>query len=381
MPRIEYKCTECGSFSYKLKRNQSGLLFPSYSYPLYCSAGNCKGNLEEIIILGATRLENFRRCPKYFEYVNILGNKQDVTVQLALGTIIHRFCERFYWQNYKSKESFAKQFSGIWYNQVKEGKHKKIGTVKMFSNDEKERDSIFGAYGGIGSKILSTFWERHIGKRKEIQRVRKEKLKEFELKKKSERKGNRGRWKLKPKERNEFFKKLNLYPKTEVSFLVPWTDTHGTTHYLRGSIDRIDEFNGGYCISDYKSSKKAETQQTSVHLAERPNQFAIYSVAYEILFGQKPEKVFVYYLRHNSVHSISINESHLETLARDLTEVENAVKSGVFEKRTGYHCNSCDFNQTCLGSSTSKLNGKKQIEFDKDVEEFWSEVEISSDGI
>ena len=380
MSRIDYVCADCGNFSYKLKsENPSELLFPNI--PLQCKVKSCRGDLEEIIVLGATKLENFRRCPKYFEYVNILGLKSPKTIQLALGTIVHSFCENFYWKNYENQESFIKQFKGIWYSKVKTGEHKEIGNVKVFCKDEKERDSIFGAYGGIGCKMLGDFWDRHIGKRKELQTTREEKLKEFELQMKAERKGNKGRWKLTASERNLFFGGLNLFPKTEVSFQISWTDSFGRTHYLRGSIDRIDEYNGGYCISDYKSSKKVETQQTSVQMLERPNQFAIYSVSAEILFGQKPECIFVYYLRNDSVHSISINESHLETLAKDLTEVEETVKSGVFEKRTGYHCNSCDFHQTCIGSSASKLNGKTQTEFDKDVEHFWSEVEISGEGV
>ncbi len=205
-------------------------------------------------------------------------------------------------------------------------------------------------------------------------------MQEYEAQKKSELKVKQGKWKLTTKEKKKFIRELGLFPRTEVGFTIAWNDPLGRTHYLRGSIDRVDLFNGGYVISDYKSDGSVRNQQTDISMASKPHQFTIYNIAAEQLFGNKPKATFLYHLRTNTVHPIVIDDSHIVTLAEDLKEAEETIQSGKFERNIGYHCKSCDFHNVCLASSGLASPERTKEQIDKDIEEYWSEVEISNEG-
>ncbi|MFH1434012.1 MAG: UvrD-helicase domain-containing protein [Candidatus Uhrbacteria bacterium] len=113
---------------------------------------------------------------------------------------------------------------------------------------------------------------------------------------------------------------------------------------LKGRIDRIDEFDDGVEIIDYKTGKpKAEDKLSR----DDKKQLLIYQIAAAECLGLKPKKLTFHYLENNSQVSFFGTEKELEKLKDELVSSLAKIRESHFNATPGFHCQFCDFSSIC----------------------------------
>ena len=113
---------------------------------------------------------------------------------------------------------------------------------------------------------------------------------------------------------------------------------------LKGTIDRIDQAEGGVEIIDYKTGKPKTEDDLDIG-AKR--QLLLYQIAVGRLFGQTPVKLTYNYLKDGSKVSFLGTEKQLAKLEMDAEETFGKIKAGDYAPTPGRHCKFCDFREIC----------------------------------
>jgi len=109
-----------------------------------------------------------------------------------------------------------------------------------------------------------------------------------------------------------------------------------------GTIDRIDEIEGGVEIIDYKTG----TPKTSLSKEEKL-QLMIYAVAAKKVMGLNPLKLTYYYVEDGTALSFEITEEDILKTESDAKELIQKIKRSSFKPTPGWHCQYCDFQGIC----------------------------------
>ncbi|MBI5391859.1 PD-(D/E)XK nuclease family protein [Candidatus Woesearchaeota archaeon] len=128
-------------------------------------------------------------------------------------------------------------------------------------------------------------------------------------------------------------------------------------HQIQGYIDAIHKRNGEVLILDYKTSRKADMTE------EYKRQLAIYGLLYKEKFGVAPQKVGLYFLRHNEEKFMDVNEALLEDVKKECASVHKGTASediGAYPKNLGVWCRYCDFQTVCFGQKSLQGFMKKE---------------------
>lgn len=113
---------------------------------------------------------------------------------------------------------------------------------------------------------------------------------------------------------------------------------------LKGRIDRIDTFEDGIEIIDYKTGKPK--QQDKLTLADK-KQLLIYQIAAEEILGLKPKRLTFHYLEdHSRVHFLG-TPKQLDSVKEEILKLTKGIKESVFNATPGFHCKFCDFVDIC----------------------------------
>lgn len=111
---------------------------------------------------------------------------------------------------------------------------------------------------------------------------------------------------------------------------------------LKGRIDRIDRFEDGVEIIDYKTgSPKAELSK------EEKEQLLLYQLAARDVLGLVPKKLTYHYLTDNSHVSFLGTDEQLLDLQELIVERVQSIRSSKFDPTPGFHCQFCDFADIC----------------------------------
>ncbi len=113
---------------------------------------------------------------------------------------------------------------------------------------------------------------------------------------------------------------------------------------LKGRIDRMDSFEDGVEIIDYKTgSPKTEK------MLERSDkeQLWLYQLAARDVLKLNPRKLTFVYLEDGSHVSFLGNEKDLEQLRTEVVDRVAHIRESAFEATPGYHCRHCDFVDIC----------------------------------
>lgn len=111
---------------------------------------------------------------------------------------------------------------------------------------------------------------------------------------------------------------------------------------LKGRIDRLDRFDDGVEIIDYKTgSPKAELSK------EDKEQLLLYQLAARDVLGLVPKKLTYHYLTDNSRLSFLGTDDQLLDLQESIVERAHAIRSSKFDPTPGFHCQFCDFADIC----------------------------------
>jgi RecB family exonuclease len=111
---------------------------------------------------------------------------------------------------------------------------------------------------------------------------------------------------------------------------------------LKGRIDRIDRFEDGIEIIDYKTgSPKTELSK------EDKEQLFLYQLAARDVLDLVPKKLTYHYLTDNSRVSFLGTDDQLLDLQESIVERVQTIRSSVFDPSPGFHCRFCDFSDIC----------------------------------
>jgi RecB family exonuclease len=270
-------------------------------------------------------------CPQAYKLKYIDHVKVPTNIKVAFGAAIHYMLEEFYKKNFKSTETFLNKWDFYWtlacsqknideinpkIKKYYEKIRKRYGEV--YVHNEEARRYIIAAYKRIGKNILTKFYIRH-----------KNKPKPF-----------------------EFEKRFNM---------------NVNSFRLQGIIDRIDEFKGGLCITDYKTDKKCPKENDL--LIRKNHQLTIYYLALKELYNCDPTAIFMYHLRSGKVIPTIRTKKDIDFLENTLEKAEKIVKNKEFDPFYGFHCNWCDYLKVCQEKEVEK--NLKSIIDQEETDLFW----------
>ena len=164
-------------------------------------------------------------------------------------------------------------------------------------------------------------------------------------------------WYENKKNKEEYFKKgkeilKNFYIKYKDKIIKPlflekdfkYKISMGGTFNLKGKVDRIDEFQDGVKIIDYKTGKPKE----KLSFKEK-KQLLIYQLVFsDGKLLKKPVKMLsYYYLENNSEIEFLGTEKELEKIKENIIKTIEKIKQNDFTPKPGRLCQYCDFNKIC----------------------------------
>lgn len=113
---------------------------------------------------------------------------------------------------------------------------------------------------------------------------------------------------------------------------------------LKGRIDRIDQFEDGIEIIDYKTG----TPKTSKSLERADKeQLWLYQLAARDVLKLNPKKLTYVYLEDQSEVSFLGSDDDLLQLQENVTERVSRIRNSGFGPTPGFHCRFCDFADIC----------------------------------
>lgn len=114
-------------------------------------------------------------------------------------------------------------------------------------------------------------------------------------------------------------------------------------HHILGYIDRIDKDGEDYIIIDYKTAK---TPLSENQLRE-DFQLLTYDMAVQTLFGKRPKKVGLWFLRSNKKVMIEPKDQDIEKIKTQILETIKGIIAEDFEPTPGWVCQNCDYKLLC----------------------------------
>jgi len=122
-----------------------------------------------------------------------------------------------------------------------------------------------------------------------------------------------------------------------------WKITGGEADYIvRGVVDRIDKYEGGLKLVDYKTGRPKDKLTFN-----DKEQLLIYQLAAGELFREKVKALAFYYLADNSEAEFLGSAKDLEKVKAKIIGVVQEIKQGKFPPQPGQLCAWCDFNGIC----------------------------------
>jgi DNA helicase-2/ATP-dependent DNA helicase PcrA len=116
---------------------------------------------------------------------------------------------------------------------------------------------------------------------------------------------------------------------------------------ITGRFDRVDEDKEETVIVDFKTSEVKEQKVADKKTLESL-QLALYSLAYQNIFGSLPSRVELYFLESGLIGSHEIKEDDLDKIKEKIKEVAEGLRNQNFEATPAYMaCGYCAYNQIC----------------------------------
>ncbi len=232
-----------------------------------------------------TQLATFSKCPLQYKFAHILkiplGDRPNFVFGKSMHNSIHNLAEAFLEKKISLKEAYQiyeKNWINEWYR------------------DRKERDD----YYKLGKDIIKNFYKDFSENRPKIFLINN-----------------------KPAFEQKFSLKIGGY-------------------YIKGKIDRIDEFEDGIEVIDYKTGSFKEKLTF-----EEKSQLFIYQIALQESLGIKVNKLTYYYLNEGRLLSFKAKDSDLEKTRNKVIENITNIKNSNFNPTPGWNCRFCDFNNIC----------------------------------
>ena len=131
--------------------------------------------------------------------------------------------------------------------------------------------------------------------------------------------------------------------KTEILEIEKWFETRIGDVRIVGRIDRIDKDGLDYIVIDYKTSKRAISENE----LKQDMQLLLYSLAVQEQYGKKPLKVGDWFLRTNEKKFVQVQDEATNALKSEIKEIAAKIKAGKFDRTPGWECKNCDYGCLC----------------------------------
>ena len=116
---------------------------------------------------------------------------------------------------------------------------------------------------------------------------------------------------------------------------------------ITGRYDRVDEEAAGAVVVDFKTSQ-VKDRKIADKKASESLQLALYSLAYQNIFGKLPIRVELYFLESGIIGSYEIEEADLDKIKEKIKEVSEGIRAQDFKATPAYMaCGYCAYNQIC----------------------------------
>lgn len=126
---------------------------------------------------------------------------------------------------------------------------------------------------------------------------------------------------------------------------------------VKGRIDRVDNYKGGFRIVDYKTNNYLSDSFKDSEILQP----VIYKLAGCYKYGKGSIKsVSFHFLRKNRYIDFEITDFLIEKSKRIMEDVTNGIFKGKFEPKVNGSCESCEFKDICAAYALSKLSRKSR---------------------
>ncbi len=232
-----------------------------------------------------TQLATFSTCPlqyKFAHFLKISASDQPVFVfGKSIHNSIHLLVKSFLEGKATLKEAYE-IYDNNWINE--------------WYHDQKERDDYYKR----GKNIIKNFYQDFSDNRPEIFKINN-----------------------KPALEQKFSLKIN-------------------GHDIKGKIDRVDKFEDGIEVIDYKTGSFKDKLTF-----DEKSQLLIYQIALQESLGVKIKKLTYYYLNEGKKTSFEAKESEIEKVKFKVIKSINDIKKNDFKAAPGWNCKFCDFSNIC----------------------------------
>jgi superfamily I DNA/RNA helicase/RecB family exonuclease len=121
---------------------------------------------------------------------------------------------------------------------------------------------------------------------------------------------------------------------------------------IRGRVDRLDRVGGNQvAIVDYKTGRPRSQED-----ADESLQLSLYALAAREQWKLEPEQLIFYNLETNTGVVTTRTSAQLEEAAHVVEEVAHNIMAGEFDAKTGFHCNWCAFRNLCPAQEKTLYN-------------------------
>jgi RecB family exonuclease len=118
---------------------------------------------------------------------------------------------------------------------------------------------------------------------------------------------------------------------------------------VKGRFDRIDTFEDGVEIIDYKTGTPKDAKKMTKPDKE---QLYLYQLAARDALGLNVKKLTFHYLEDHSQVSFLGKDKDLLDLQESIVDRVQSMKASNFDPTPGFHCQFCDFADICEYRST-----------------------------
>jgi len=283
--------------------------------------------------ISPTKITTYMGCSMAYFLKYIAHEKVPTAIRMLFGKEIHTMLDQFYKLNFQDFEKFSNSFCFRFRSSVAgdflKGKAKKelevreipytrknpetrelekcvlrIGNHVNFGHSTSDEDikKVFFGYRNLGASICKRFYIKHKP--------------------------------LKPPFKREWSFGVKKDEPIEINGIP-----------VRGVIDRIDEKNGDWYITDYKTDKSSPEKNS--FLLHRNIQFTVYSYVFRKIFKIKEKVMINYHLRKLQTFETHRSEKDYDYMKFLIDKVVDGITKDVFVPFYGFHCNWCDFMSSC----------------------------------
>jgi CRISPR/Cas system-associated exonuclease Cas4 (RecB family) len=114
-------------------------------------------------------------------------------------------------------------------------------------------------------------------------------------------------------------------------------------HQILGYIDRIDLDGSDYIIIDYKTAKTSLSENE----LKKDFQLLTYDMAVNSLYGKRPKKVGLWFLRSNKKVMIEPKDEDIDKIKAKILDIISYIMMEDFKPKPGWACQNCDYRLIC----------------------------------